>query len=90
MVVDRALCSHASPLGQTMETMTKRTFKIMIYLNSSSIRAVDYAGNHLFVLFHTSDKFYDHPGVPYSVFVELVNATSPEIYYNRHIRGRYR
>ena len=90
MVGDRAWSSHASPLRQTLQTMTKRTFKIMIYLNSSSIRAVDYAGNHLFVLFHTSDKFYDHPGVPYSVFVELVNAMSPGTYYNQHIRGRYR
>lgn len=90
MVVDRALCSHASPLGQTLETMTKRTFKIMIYLNSSSIRAVDYAGNHLFVLFHTSDKFYDHPGVPYSVYAAFIHASSKGAFYNQHIRGRYR
>jgi hypothetical protein len=62
----------------------------MIYLNSSSIRAVDYAGNHLFVQFHTSDTIYDHPGVPYVVFVELVSASSPGTYYNRYIRGRYR
>ena len=61
----------------------------MIPVRSSSIRAVDYAGNHLFVQFHTSDKIYDHPGAPYSVFAEFMNAPSMGEYYNRHIRGRY-
>ena len=61
----------------------------MIPVRSSSIRAVDYAGSHLFVQFHTSDKIYDHPGVPYSVFAEFVNAPSMGEYYNRYIRGRY-
>ena len=62
----------------------------MIYLNSSSIRAVGWSDNHLFVLFHTSDEIYDHPGVPYSVFAGLVDATSHGTYYNRYVRGRYR
>jgi len=62
----------------------------MIPVNSSSIRAVDYDGNNLFVQFHTSDTIYRHPGVPYSVFEALINADSPGTYYDRHIRGRYR
>jgi hypothetical protein len=61
-----------------------------IHLNSSSIRAVGWSANHLFVLFHTSDEIYDHLGVPYSVFMELVDAMSPGTYYNRNVRGRYR
>lgn len=61
----------------------------MIRVNSSSIRAVGFDGNHLFVQFHTSEKIYDHPGVPYSVFVELMDADSKGGYYNRYIRGRY-
>ena len=90
MVVDRALCSHARPPGQTLETMTKRIFKIMIYLNSSSIRAVGWSDNHLFVLFHTSDEIYDHPGVPYAVYAGLMRASSKGWYYNTHIRECYR
>jgi hypothetical protein len=62
----------------------------MISVQSSSIRAVDYVGNHLFVQFHTSDTIYDHPGVPYSVFTAFMNASSMGEYYNRYIRGRYR
>lgn len=62
----------------------------MIYVNSSSIRAVDYENGHLYVQFHTSPEIYDHPGVPYSVFTGLMQATSKGTYYNRHIRGRYR
>ena len=62
----------------------------MIPVNSSSIRAVGWAGNHLFVQFHTSDTIYSHPGVPYSVYVEFMNAASMGAYYNQHIRGHYR
>jgi hypothetical protein len=62
----------------------------MIPVNSSSISAVDYQGGTLFVQFHTSDTIYSHHGVPYSVFVEFMNASSMGSYYNRHIRGRYR
>jgi hypothetical protein len=61
----------------------------MITVNSTSIRAVGYDGYHLFVQFHTSDEIYDHPGVPYSVYREFMNASSMGAYYNRHIRGRY-
>ena len=58
-------------------------------VNSSSIRAVGYDGNHLFVQFHTSDTIYTHYRVPYSVYAGLMQAASMGAYYNRHIRGRY-
>lgn len=61
----------------------------MILVNSSAIRAVGYDGYTLTVEFH-SGRIYDHPGVPCSVYVEFMNATSMGAYYNRHIRGRYR
>ena len=63
---------------------------MMIPVNSSSIRAVGYDGHFLYVLFHTSDTIYSHPGVPESVFRSLMDATSKGIYYNQHIRGRYK
>ena len=62
----------------------------MIPVNSSSIRAVDYDGNNLFVQFHTSDTVYDHPGVPPSVFDEFMREESKGTYYNQHIRGKYK
>ena len=61
----------------------------MMLVNSSSIYAVDYADGHLYVQFHDSEKIYDHPGVPYSVFQEFMNASSMGAYYSRYIRGRY-
>jgi hypothetical protein len=60
----------------------------MIPVNSSVIRAIGWAGGSLTVLFH-SGRSYDHPGVPYSVYREFLNASSKGAYYNRHIRGRY-
>jgi hypothetical protein len=48
----------------------------LIIVNSSSIRAVDYDGNHLFVQFHTSDTIYTHYGVPEDMFHGLMNASS--------------
>jgi hypothetical protein len=62
----------------------------MIFPNSSAIRAVDYDGSTLYVQFHTSSTIYPHQGVPYSVYVEFINASSMGAYYNQHIRGRYR
>jgi len=58
-------------------------------VNSSAIRAVGYDGYTLTVEFHTG-RIYDHPGVPYSVFAGLMNASSLGAYYNRYIRGRYK
>jgi hypothetical protein len=62
----------------------------LIPVNSSSIRAVGFSGSTLAVLFHTSDKVYEHPGVPYSVYVGLMQALSKGTYYNRNIRGKYK
>ena len=62
----------------------------MIPVNSSSIRAVGFDGYHLFVQFHTSDTIYSQPGVPETVFLELLHSTSPGTYYNQNIRGKYR
>ena len=62
----------------------------LIPVNSSSIRAVGYDGYTLAVQFHSSDMVYEHPGVPYSVFLGLMHADSMGAYYNRHIRGRYK
>ncbi|HTB83366.1 MAG TPA: KTSC domain-containing protein [Candidatus Sulfotelmatobacter sp.] len=58
-------------------------------VNSSAIRAIGYDGNTLTVEFHTG-RVYDHPGVPYSVYAGLMQASSMGAYYNQHIRGRYR
>ncbi len=62
----------------------------MLFVNSSSIRAVGFDGHTLVVLFHTSDTVYAHPGVPYSVYAGLMRASSKGAYYNRHIRGKYK
>ena len=61
----------------------------MISVNSSAIRAVGYDGYTLTVEFHTG-RVYDHPGVPHSIYVELMNAPSMGAFYNRHIRGKYK
>jgi len=63
---------------------------IMIFVNSSSISAVGYDGYQLFVLFHTSDTVYAHRGVPYHLYLGLMQADSMGAFYNRLIRGRYR
>ena len=59
-------------------------------VNSSAIRAVGYDGHTLYVLFHTSDTVYSHPGVPYSLFVSFMNSASMGAFYNVFIRGKYR
>ena len=62
---------------------------IWIAVNSSVIRAVGYDGSTLAIEFHTG-RVYDHPGVPYSVYAGLMEASSVGRYYNRYIRGRFR
>jgi len=62
----------------------------LILINSSSIRAVGYDGGTLAVQFHTSDTIYDHPGVPPSVCIGLMQTASMGRYYVRHITGRHR
>ncbi len=61
----------------------------LIPVSSSAIRAIGYDGYILAVKFHHSGV-YNHPGVPYEVYVGLMSAPSKGAYYNRHIRGRYR
>ena len=65
-------------------------YSTMIAVDSTAIAAVGYDGYTLAVIFHTSDKIYDHPGVPPSVYFGLMNADSMGTYYNQHIRGRYK
>jgi hypothetical protein len=62
---------------------------LMIRVNSSAIRAIGHDGYTLSVEFH-SGRVYDHPGVPYSVYEGLMQASSKGAFYNRNIRGRYR
>ena len=62
----------------------------LIYVNSEAIRAVGYEGDTLGVQFTTSDTIYYHPGVPYAVYLEVLQAPSLGAYYNQYIRGRYR
>jgi hypothetical protein len=61
----------------------------LMLVNSSSIRAVGYDGNNLFVQFHTSDTIYTHYRVPYWVYCGLMRASSMGAFYNCYIRGRY-
>jgi hypothetical protein len=61
----------------------------LIYVNSSAITAIGWAGGVLRVLFH-SGRVYDHPGVPYVVYLGLMLAPSKGSFYNTYIRGRYR
>jgi hypothetical protein len=68
----------------------KRRAKMMIPVNSRSIREVGYDGYYLYVRFHTSDTLYTHPGVPNSVFVGLMTADSKGKFYNQRVRGRYK
>jgi hypothetical protein len=64
-------------------------FATLTPVSSSAIRAVGYDGHTLTVEFH-SGRIYDHPGVPYDVYVAFMHASSKGAFYNRHIRGRYR
>ena len=64
-------------------------YPTLIPVDSSAIRAVGYGGSTLTVEFHTG-RIYDHPNVPYSVFANLLRASSKGAYYNQHIRGRYK
>ena len=64
-------------------------FTTLIPVKSSAIRTVGYDGYTLTVEFH-SGRIYDHPGVPYEIFLGLLHASSKGAFYNQHIRGRYR
>ena len=61
----------------------------MMPVTSSAIAAVGFDGYTLAVQFHTSDTVYLHHGVPYSIYLGLMQAHSMGAYYNQHIRRRY-
>jgi hypothetical protein len=64
-------------------------YTTLIPVESEAIRAVGYDGSTLTVEFHTG-RIYDHPGVPYDVYVGLMQAESKGAFYNSRFRGRYR
>ena len=61
----------------------------LIRVNSSAIAAIGWASGILTVVFHNG-RAYDHPGVPYSVYAGLMQASSKGAFYNAYIRGKYR
>jgi hypothetical protein len=61
----------------------------MIPVNSSAIAAIGYENGVLAVTFHNTGTYY-HPGVPYQVYREFMNASSMGAYYSHYIRGRYK
>lgn len=62
----------------------------IVIVSSSAIAAVGYENGVLAVLFHTSPTLYLHSGVPYALYVGLLNAPSMGAYYNAFIRGKFR
>ena len=61
----------------------------LIPVNSSAIAAIGYEDGYLYIVFHSSPKLYDYPGVPYRLFEDFLNASSPGRFYARYISGRY-
>jgi hypothetical protein len=61
----------------------------MIPVHSSAIRAIGWSGGVLTVEF-VSGGVYDYPRVPYSVFVDFLNASSKGTYYHKHVSGKYK
>ncbi len=58
---------------------------------SSNVAAVGYdeSGQILFIRFKTSEKIYEHYGVPADVFNQLQTAESVGSFYARNIKGKY-
>ena len=61
----------------------------MIPVESEAIAAVGYDGGTLTIQF-TSGKTYPHHKVPASEYRGLMSASSKGVYYNAHIKGRYK
>ena len=61
----------------------------LISVSSSAIAAIGYENGVLAVRFHGSGTYYHH-GVPYEVYLGLMQASSKGAYYSANIRGRYR
>jgi len=55
---------------------------------SSCIRSVGYESGRLSITFHSGNT-YTYNGVPESLYIGLITASSPGEYYNLNIRGRY-
>ena len=71
--------------GGVCKPQPKSKTMTLTQVNSSAIRAVGHDGYTLTVEIHTR-RTYDHPGVPYPVYQEFMNASSLGECYNRHIR----
>jgi hypothetical protein len=61
----------------------------MISLDSSAIAAAGYDGQNLFIQFQSGPKIYEFPNVPYSIFLGLIESSSPGTYYRLYIHGKY-
>ena len=63
----------------------------MQYLNSSAIWAVQYnPGTRTLTIWFTSgSRGYDYYGVPETVYLGLINASSKGRYFNDYIRDQY-
>ena len=57
-------------------------------LNSSFLKEAGYFGDTLRVVMHDG-RTYDHPHVPYELFLGLIHAASPGTFYNQYIRGKF-
>lgn len=74
--------------GERKDDDAMTNYSSLIPVDSSAIRAIGYDGGTLTVEFHTG-RVYDHPNVPYSVFVSFLRSSSKGAFYNQYIRGRY-
>ena len=61
----------------------------LIPVESKAIRAIGYSVSTLGVQFHSSDEIYKFPKVPYSEFVEFLDADSKGDFYHQRIQGKY-
>jgi hypothetical protein len=62
----------------------------MIPLDSSAIAAAGYDGRNLYIWFQSGPKIYEFPNVPYSVFMGLIESSSPGTYYHLNIHDRFK
>ena len=60
----------------------------MLYVQSSAMSKVEWSEGTLTIWF-AQGKSYNYYGVPESVYLGLLRATSKGEYFNDHIRDRY-
>ncbi|WP_349257237.1 KTSC domain-containing protein [Vitreimonas sp.] len=59
-------------------------------VNSSAISQVEYdAATSTLSVWFTSGKQYDYPGVPATLYQQLLSAPSVGQFFNAHIRDQY-